>query len=91
MECALTWIREINNGWNLEEVNIIRPNGFVYFRQGSFEIAESLLESMEDGMEDDNAEGSDSEEEEDTDTLSAEWETVSKWPDENGDVHVIGI
>lgn len=52
-------------------------HGTAYFRQGSFEIAESLLESMEDGMEDDNAEGSDSEEEEDTDTLSAEWETVS--------------
>ncbi|XP_037799082.1 beclin 1-associated autophagy-related key regulator-like isoform X1 [Penaeus monodon] len=49
-------------------------------RQGSFEIAESLLESMEDGMEDDNAEGSDSEEEEDTDTLSAEWETVPNLP-----------
>lgn len=31
-------------------------------------------------MEDDNAEGSDSEEEEDTDTLSAEWETVSNYP-----------
>ncbi|XP_042220107.1 beclin 1-associated autophagy-related key regulator-like [Homarus americanus] len=49
-------------------------------RQGSFEIAESLVESMEEGMEEDNADGSDSEEEEDTDTLSAEWETVPNFP-----------
>lgn len=39
-------------------------------------MAESLVESMEEGMEETNTEGSDSEEEEDTDTLSAEWETV---------------
>ncbi|KAK3885356.1 hypothetical protein Pcinc_010435 [Petrolisthes cinctipes] len=47
-------------------------------RQGSFEIAESLVESMEEGMEeeDQGGDGSDTEEEEDTDTLSAEWETV---------------
>ncbi|KAK7071481.1 autophagy protein 14, partial [Halocaridina rubra] len=49
-------------------------------RQGSFEVAESLVESMEEGMEEDNAEGSDSDEEEDTDTLSAEWETVPHLP-----------
>ncbi|XP_066986674.1 beclin 1-associated autophagy-related key regulator isoform X3 [Macrobrachium rosenbergii] len=43
-------------------------------RQGSFEVNESLVESMEEGMEEENADGSESEEE-DTDTLSAEWET----------------
>ncbi|XP_069186731.1 beclin 1-associated autophagy-related key regulator isoform X4 [Procambarus clarkii] len=43
-------------------------------RQGSFEIDESLIESMEEGMEEERAEGSDSED--DTDTLSAEWETT---------------
>ncbi|XP_064105592.1 beclin 1-associated autophagy-related key regulator-like isoform X1 [Macrobrachium nipponense] len=48
-------------------------------RQGSFEVNESLVESMEEGMEEENADGSESEEE-DTDTLSAEWETVH-WPE----------
>nr|UXP86415.1 beclin-1 [Procambarus clarkii] len=47
-------------------------------RQGSFEIDESLIESMEEGMEEERAEGSDSED--DTDTLSAEWETVPNIP-----------
>ncbi|CAL4125730.1 unnamed protein product, partial [Meganyctiphanes norvegica] len=44
-------------------------------RQGSFEVFDTLLESMEEGMQEETGEVSDSEEEEDTDTLSSEWET----------------
>lgn len=51
-------------------------------RQGSFEIPSVLVESLEEEMEgmEEGGGWSDTEDEEDTDTLSAEWETVPHLP-----------